>query len=184
MIEKKYQQAARILIKGGIIAYPTEATFGLGCDPDNADAVSRLLWLKKRPINKGLILVAGQFSHIAPYLAPLTTEQQHTLINSWPGPHTWLVPTTPWVPRLLRGDHDTLAVRITDHPVAAALCNHYRSALVSTSANFASQPPARTSTEVRLRLGKHVDYIVSGCVGGHPTPSIIRDLRTGEVIRA
>ncbi|MCK4586215.1 MAG: Sua5/YciO/YrdC/YwlC family protein, partial [Gammaproteobacteria bacterium] len=110
------RQTARIIERGGIIAYPTEAVFGLGCDPINPDAVLRLLTLKRRPIGKGLVLIASNIEQLKPFMAPLDAKQQHTLEASWPGPVTWLVPAKQETPVWLKGHHDTIAVRVTDHP--------------------------------------------------------------------
>ncbi|HXH04493.1 MAG TPA: Sua5/YciO/YrdC/YwlC family protein [Candidatus Competibacteraceae bacterium] len=176
--------AVRVVHAGGLIAYPTEAVYGLGCDPGDATAVARLLGLKRRPPGKGLILIAAELAQLEPFLLPLSSADRATVMATWPGPVTWLLPVRPEVPRWLRGDHDTLAVRVTAHPLAAALCRACGSALVSTSANRSGHPPARSALQVRLRLGKAVDYVLPGATGGAAKPTEIRDLRSGRVVRA
>lgn len=176
--------AARLIGAGGIVAYPTEAVYGLGCDPLNPAAVMRLLALKQRPWNKGMILIASTITQLAPYLRPLSAELEDRVSATWPGPVTWLLPARPEVPYWLRGEHETLAVRVTAHPVAAALCETFGGALVSTSANLAGHEPARRALTVRRELGQQVDYILHGALGGSDRPTEIRDAQTGRIVRA
>lgn len=179
----KLREAARCFQHGGIIAYPTEAIYGLGCDPLNWHAVKRLLQLKRRPVDKGLILIAASFSQLRPFVKPLSDEQMQPILESWPGPNTWLLPAAEGLPFWLCGKHDTLAVRVTGHPVAAALSMACSSPIVSTSANISTRKPARNSTQARARLDGKTVYIVNGRIGGRKTPSTIRDAETGSVIR-
>jgi len=175
--------ACSAIAAGGIVAYPTEAVFGLGCDPANADAVARLLALKGRPEHKGLILISDRLERLLRWLAPLDDEVRARVEPTWPGPVTWLLPAAADCPARLRGEHDTLAVRVTAHPVAAALCRAWGGALVSTSANHAGEPPARDAGTVTRLFGPKVACVVPGEVGslGRPTP--IRDARTGATLR-
>lgn len=176
--------ARRILQAGGIVAYPTEAVYGLGCDPLNPQAVMRLLSLKQRPWQKGMILIASQRQQLDPYLETVNAEIEEQLDRTWPGPVTWLLPARPEVPRWLRGEHDTLAVRVTAHPLAAALCEAFNGPIVSTSANLAGHAPARSPLRVLRELDGEVDYILHGPLGELAQPTEIRDARTGRVIRA
>ena len=168
--------------QGGLIAYPTESCFGLGCDPRNYRAVRQLLRLKRRPQAKGLILVADAFQHLARYLAPLDGAAQRLTAATWPGPHTWLIPasrkTLPW----LRGQHRSIAVRVTAHPVAAALSHVLNSALVSTSANLAGQKPLKTQAACVRAFGNKV-LVVPGKIGARKNPSTIQDLVSGKILR-
>lgn len=175
--------AARIIHQGGMVAYPTEGVFGLGCDPRQEAAVRRILEIKGRSVNKGLILIAADFSQLHPYLLPLTAEIRTRLDATWPGAVTWLLPARPKVPRWLRGQHDTLAVRVTAHPLAVCLCRATGHAIVSTSANRSARPPARSVLHVRRALGSDVDYILPGTVGERAGPSEIRDGVTGQRLR-
>lgn len=176
--------AVEQLQAGHVIAYPTEAVYGLGCDPRNADAVRRILEIKRRPMQKGLILIAAELAQLAPYVEPVDSTRMGEILRTWPGPFTWLLPAKPETPAWLTGDHDTLAVRVTAHPLAAALCRTAGTALVSTSANLSGLAPARTALQVRLQLGGQVDYILAGACGGQTRPSTIRDGRSGAAIRA
>lgn len=176
------QRATRQLRQGGVIAYPTEAVYGLGCDPLNHDAVDHLLQIKQRPAEKGLILIASRFEQLRPFIEVQPDEIQKRLDESWPGPITWLLPARTATPRWLRGDHESLAVRVTAHPLAAALCTAFGGAIVSTSANTADHPPARTALQARIRC-PGVDLIVHGATGPLVRPTPIRDAVTGKLLR-
>lgn len=174
---------ASVLRNGGIVAYPTEAVYGLGCDPRNKQALLRLLEIKQRDPHKGLILIAASFDQLAPYLTALDDNTRARILPTWPGPATWLLPARDDVSPLLRGAHHTLAVRVTAHPLAAALCRAFGGALVSTSANRSTVPPARTAQQVRADLGANLDDILDGEVGPLANPTEIRDGATGTVLR-
>lgn len=164
-----------------MLAYPTEGVWGLGCLPGRLDAVRRLLDIKRRDPNKGLILIAARGEDLELYIQPLDEEQQAKLES--PGdPVTWLVPAVEAASRLLRGTHATQAVRITRHRLCRALCLEV-GALVSTSANPEGVPPAKTSEEVDEMFGSTIDGTVEGSLGGASGPSEIRDLLTGRVVR-
>ncbi len=180
----RLRAAVRVIQSGGIIAYPTEAVFGLGCDPLDRQAVHRLLAIKQRLWQKGLILIAADFEQLKPFLQPLTMAEQARLAATWPGPFTWLIPARNTTPRWLRGRHETLAVRVTAHPLAAGLCHRCGHALVSTSANLSGQPPARSTLAVRRQLGQKIDYLLAGATGGAGKPTAIRNLRTSEWVRS
>ncbi len=176
--------AVEVVRNGGVIAYPTEAVWGIGCDPWNQKAVERILTLKRRPVEKGLILVAANESQLAPLLEPLTAEQRQTLREHWPGPFTFLIPDlNQWTPGWVRGQHSSVAVRVSDHPVVQRLCEAWGKPLISTSANRAGEEALRTQKEVVSVLGKEVDLVIPGAVGENPTPSQICDLVTGQIIR-
>jgi len=175
--------AARCIRKGGIVAYPTEAVFGLGCDPVNPSAVARLLDLKGRPWQKGLILLAENLQQLEPWLQSLGDRQSQKLDKSWPGPTTWLLPASSNCPDWLTGTHDTLAVRISAHPLVRRLCAILDGPVVSTSANNSGQRPARSVLEVRLRFGTRIDFVLPGRLGDRQRPTQIRDLASGKLIR-
>ncbi len=175
--------AVAALRAGGVIAYPTEAVWGLGCDPWNEEAVRRLLRLKRRPEAQGLILIAASREQLAPLLAPLPRERAEEICASWPGPVTWLLPAAPGVPRWLTGGRQSVAVRVTAHPPAARLCSAYGSALVSTSANRSGGRAARSASEVRYDFGRQLDALLPGVVGGRCRPTPIRDGASGAYVR-
>jgi L-threonylcarbamoyladenylate synthase len=179
----RLRRAADWVAGGGVIAYPTEAVFGLGCDPADPLAVSRLLAIKQRPPDKGLILVAAHWSQLQPWLQPLPADLEQRLRRSWPGPLTWLVPAADDCPDWLTGAHPTLAVRISAHPLVQALCTTWGGALVSTSANKSNQRPARSVLEVQLRFATRIDYLLPGPLGGRQQPTTIRDLASDRIVR-
>lgn len=174
-------RAAEVLLGGGIIAYPTEGVFGLGCLPDDLAAVQRLLQLKQRDPGKGLILIASNIEQLAG-LVSLPARQ--ALPPPDPDhPVTWIVPAGNDVHPLVRGKHAGIAVRLTSSPVAAAICDAVDAALVSTSANLSGKPTARNRFVLRRQFGRRVDYIVPGDCGPAKGASEIRDLTTGKVLR-
>jgi L-threonylcarbamoyladenylate synthase len=175
------QKAVRILDRGGVIAYPTEGVFGLGCLPDNFTAVSRVLDIKQRDPDMGLVLIAAAVAQLDGWID--LPRKDHALASDSDQPVTWIVPAADDVPRWIRGDHAGIAVRITTHPVARALCEAAGSALVSTSANISGRSPARNAFVLRRHLGSLVDYIVPGECGPASGPSEIRVLESGEIVR-
>jgi L-threonylcarbamoyladenylate synthase len=169
--------------QGGIIAYPTEAVYGLGCDPDNEAAVIKLLALKKRDVSKGVLLIAASLAQLADYLAPVAADRIHTVLASWPGPFTWVFPATSRAPYWIRGNHNTIGVRVSAHPIVRDLCQRLGHALVSTSANIQQQAPAMTREDVQRIFPIGIDVIVPGALGGEAKPTQIRDVVSGEVLR-
>ena len=168
--------------RGGLIAYPTESCYGLGCDPENRLAVQRILKLKQRPQRKGLILISSGFHQVARYLQPLALSDQARLQNEITQAVTYLMPVRPSCPRWLRGKHDTQAVRLTAHPFAKQLCRSAGSALVSTSANRSGQRPAKTRAECQRMFGGKV-WVLRGNVGKRKQPSTIRAWADGKIVR-
>ncbi len=176
------RRAAECLRTGGLVVYPTEAVWGLGCDPANTDALRRLLALKQRPAHKGLILVASHWAQFGDWLD--LDECPAVVAASWPGPTTWILPAAAGLSPLLSGGHGTLAVRISAHPPVRALCDAFRGALVSTSANHHRRASPARLAALRRAFGQEVDCYLNGPLGGEPRPSRIRDLRSGEILRS
>jgi L-threonylcarbamoyladenylate synthase len=177
------EQAAERLRAGQIIAYPTEAVFGLGCDPRNEQTVRQLLTLKNRPESAGLILIGATLDQFDPWIAPVDAGLRARAQAAWPGPVTWLFPRGANVPDFIAGQHATVAIRVTAHPVCVALCQAFGGPVVSTSANPHSAPPARSAGEVEDYFGPFLGGILQGRLGGNDLPSEIRDLRSGAVLR-
>ena len=179
----RIQWLAKQLWNGGVIGYPTEAVWGLGCDPYNTRAVDRLLQLKQRPVSKGVILIAANMKQVEPFISHLDDLQLQRLKNSWPGPITWLVPNNGMAPPWITGNSTAVALRVTDHPVAAGLCLAFGGPIVSTSCNPQGKPPARSIHEVRRYFAGELDGISNGLTGNRQNPSEIRDLLTGDIVR-
>ncbi|MDT3705749.1 MAG: Sua5/YciO/YrdC/YwlC family protein [Thiobacillus sp.] len=170
------------LRRGGLIAYPTESCYGLGCDPRNPRALQRLVRLKGRSAAKGLLLIADHFKRLQPFVRPLSAADRARMQRSWPGPVTWVVPASSACPPLLTGGRPTIAVRVTAHPGAARLCRLLGMALVSTSANKSGRRPAKTAAECRRIFGPRI-RVIAGRIGPRRRPSTLIDLATGTVLR-
>lgn len=181
LITKNLNDLKSPFLKGAVFAYPTEAVYGLGCDPKNENAVTRLLEIKQRPVEKGLILIASDFSQVESYLKPLNQDQ---IKLTQPSETTYIYPANPDTPKWLTGEFDSLAVRITKHPLVRELCETLNSALVSTSANLTGAEPARTADEVKIGLNDLIDVILDGETGDLDKPTEIRDSISGKIIRA
>lgn len=175
-------RAGRILRAGGVIAYPTEGVFGLGCQPDSMEGVARILSIKQRDPAMGLILIASDREQLKRWTDIDTSDSQ--LASTEDRPVTWIVPAAAELPFWIRGQHSGVAVRLTTHPIAAALCNAARSALVSTSANRSGQAPARTTYVLRRQFRDLVDCVVPGDCGPAAGPSEIRRFSDKQIIRA
>ena len=175
-----------VLRRGGVIAYPTEAVWGLGCDPRDQAATLRLLALKQREVDKGLILVAAAETQLAPFIDmdALDAAQRAAVRASWPGPHTWIVPASPSAPRWITGAHAGIAVRVSAHAAVVELCNAFGGALVSTSANRAGLPAVPRLEQLDPRILDGVDLVLAGETGGLERPTGIRDARTGIALRS
>lgn len=175
--------AVKTLHDGGVIAYPTEAVYGLGCDPFNASAVTKILQLKERPLKKGFILVASHWEQLEPLVNPIEPRTLFRVLETWPGSATWLFPAKSDVPKWIRGDTENIAVRVSAHPTVKALCDSFGGPIISTSANRKGQPPARDYRTTKIIFGDDVDFILPGKVSGEKNPTEIRSAITGEIIR-
>jgi len=177
--------AVEVFLQGGILAYPTEAVFGLGCDPDNKDAVEKLLALKKRPVEKGLILLAGNYSQLLPYVddSAIGQDKRDSVLSRWPGPITQVLPAKKNISPLLSGSFGSIAVRVTNHPDIVAFCNKTGKPIVSTSANIAGKPAAESWQEVQEQFPQNDIFILAGKTLGMTSPSTIINGLTSEIIR-
>lgn len=184
MNQWQVREAARALRAGGVIAYPTETVFGLGCDPLDHRAVERILALKYRPVDKGLILIGASLAQLLPFIDVQDQTLLHKLTQPTPRPTTWICPLRANVPRWLSGRHNTIAVRITTSPIAQQLCQQLGSAIVSTSANPAGLKPARSLLAIRRYFGGQLDYVLNGPSDAKAQPSRIIDLISGNIIRS
>lgn len=180
------QPAVAALRAGGVVAYPTEAVYGLGCDPQNHAAFERVFMLKQRPPTQGVLLIAADFAQVEKYIdfAQVPVAALERARATWPGPHTWIFPRAAMVPDWIAGSHAGIALRVTAHPLASALCRAFGGAIVSTSANRHGEAPARAAAQVRAAFGGEVSYILDGAVGGLERPTTIRDAISGEQVRA
>ena len=183
MLPHRFELAAKTLLQGGVMAYPTEAVWGLGCNPLDPSAVNKLLSLKHRQVENGLILVAADIQQLAPYLQGLPATLQDKLSNKGSVATTWLIPDNDYAPRWIIGRHHRVAVRVSAHPVVVNLCQGFGGPIVSTSANITGRPALLREWQLRRCFGDGVDYYLSGQLGGSDKPTEIRDVISDEVIR-
>ncbi|MEE8238057.1 MAG: L-threonylcarbamoyladenylate synthase [Gammaproteobacteria bacterium] len=179
----RFERAARALADGGLIAYPTEGVYGLGCLPGQRGAVERLLRIKRRSWRKGLILIAADIAQLEPLIILPRAGLRAEILASWPGPVTWVLKAQRGVPAWLSGGRETLAVRVTAHSLARRLCSRLESPLVSTSANRSGRPPLTRVLQVRRELGGELDDILVGPLGSLTQPTAVRDGLTGQILR-
>ncbi|MDN3653042.1 L-threonylcarbamoyladenylate synthase [Thalassotalea ponticola] len=181
-----FSTAVQAFEQGGIIAYPTEAVFGLGCDPDNTEAIERLLAIKQRPIEKGLILLAANYSQLLPYVDDnkIPQDKRFAVLSRWPDGVTQVMPANSQISKHLSGQFETIAVRVTSQPDVVALCNATGKPIVSTSCNVSGQEPAQTWQQAEQCLGDKIDFIIKGKTMGFHKPSTIIEALSGEVLRS
>jgi len=166
-----------------LIAYPTETLYGLGCDAMNADAVSSLLRLKRRPAHKGLIILTSKAAHIDQLLQNKQWRQQIPAEPCNP-PSTWLISASYKTPAWLIGQQHKLALRFTSHPLARQLCDALDGPIVSTSANPSGLPAALNDLQARQYFKNSICYYVATDTHIGTTASRIIDSHSGQIIRA
>jgi len=179
--------ALKVLNTQGVISYPTEAVFGLGCDPDSPIAIEKVLQLKKRPASKGLILIAANIEQLQNYadFSLLNNEQRDVIEKTWPGPFTWIIPAQKSLSKLVSGDFESVAVRVSDHPIVQQLCCQFGKPIISTSANLSGLEPCTTSQQVAEMFAKQplLETIIDAPVSGLANPSQIHDALSGKRLR-
>ena len=183
MKDNELSAAVDAIRHGGIIAYPTESVYGLGCDPFDLAAVTRLLAIKKRRQEQGVILIASHFEQIEALIGPIDTSILSKVRASWPGPINWLLPASKNVPSWIKGQHDSVALRISAHPIAHRLCELAGQPLVSTSANRHGEPSLTTAIDVSRSFADDIDAIIDAPLGGALKACTIIDAITDAVVR-
>lgn len=167
--------------KGQIIAYPTEAVYGLGCDPFNEEAVHAILRMKQRPVEKGLIVLIAHWDQLPLLIEDIPDKAWEPIKNTWPGPVTWIFPKAKMLPSFVSGEHQTIAVRMTAHPIARELCLEHP--LISTSANISGQEPATDFAQLHAQFPTGIDVFVEGSLGQESAPSKIFDVMSQKRLR-
>jgi L-threonylcarbamoyladenylate synthase len=182
--ETSIKQAVNILQAGGVIAYPTEAVYGLGCDPFNLQAVEKLFHVKQRPVEKGVILVAASVEQISTYVELQGRSWEGEVLASWPGPMTWVLPikATANLPDWITGGRKTVAIRVSAHPTVQALCRAFGQPIVSTSANLSNQTPASSCAEIKQVFEDSV-WCLEGELGDLMQPTQIKEASSGQILR-
>jgi len=181
-LQQQIQLAVNDLKMGKTIAYPTEAVYGLGCDPFDEVAVNNLFHVKQRPIEKGVILVAGSIEQIESWVELIGAPWEQAVLSTWPGPVTWVLPIKQPMPDWVTGGRNTVAIRVSNHPVVKALCKGFGGPIVSTSANVTSHAPAKSCKEVVEFLSDKL-FCIDAELGGLDKPTEIREATTGRLLR-
>ena len=183
LVTSNIEAICESISNGGVIAYPTEAVFGLGCDPSNLESLETLLEIKQRSPDKGLILIASSFDQLRPFLAP---DVEPTPEQSTPAPITWIFPANKDISSLLTGTHETLAVRVSAHPLVQAICSTLKHPITSTSANLSGEQPCKITSEIIEQFMHHqpaISAVLDGQTGGQLKPTEIRDASSGKILR-
>lgn len=178
------EAAAALLRAGGVLAYPTEGVYGLGCDPDNRVAFEKIFAMKRRPPELGVLLIAADLEQVEPWIGDVPPAALECARASWPGAHTFVFPRSPRVPEWVAGGHPGIALRVTAHAPSAALCRAFGGPIVSSSANRHGEPPARSVADIRAIFGDEPDGVLDAPLGGLARPTPITDAVSGAIIRA
>ncbi|MGA2655269.1 MAG: L-threonylcarbamoyladenylate synthase [Gammaproteobacteria bacterium] len=181
MYDSTITTALHVLQNGGIVIMPTDTVYGLHCDAHCLPAIEKIIALKQRDANKGLILIADSLERFAEYIEPLP-ENISEKIRSHPG-ITWLVPAQKNISKLITGEFNTVAIRICKNKMIAQLSELLHSPLISTSANISHHPVAHNKNEIVQMFPEGVDLIIEGDVPEHAKPSEIRDAFTDKRVR-
>lgn len=181
--EKQLNQAVGVINSGGVIVYPTESVYGLGCNPFNKIAVHKLLEIKQRNVNKGLLLIASHIRQILPLIKPIDANDLARALKTWPGHHTWIFPKSVLVPEWISGQYNSIAIRVSKHPVVIQLCQKSNSPLVSTSANVTNQNQLNSIKDIKSLFGDKIGYYLNASTGKEANPSTIHDAHTNTIVR-
>ena len=173
---------AHAVSQGAVFGYPTDTIWGFGCHPLIASSVARILQIKNRRADKGLILLSSKLEYCAAYVG-LDYEQLEPVTTATDRPTTWLIPASENCPVWIRGNHPTVAIRISNHPLLDFLCNRLKAPIVSTSANRSSKATVRNALQMRKQFGDELDFIVNGFTTGSNRPSEIKSLLDGTTLR-
>ncbi len=176
------QKAVKLVLQGKVIGYPTEGVYGLGCDPFNQAAVERILVIKQRSMDKGLILIASNLEQIQTLISADAQIYLHRISDSQ-SPCTWIFPKSASAPKWISGQHDSIAIRLTQHPISQALCTQIKTPLVSTSLNVSGDDAIRHYREIPLELKQKIDYVIEAPTGGLQQSTPIIDAITGNQLR-
>ncbi|WP_094751340.1 Sua5/YciO/YrdC/YwlC family protein [Psychromonas sp. CD1] len=187
MLKTDLTNALITLKNQGVIAYPTESVFGLGCDPDSEVALNKILQIKQRSAHKGLILIAANSEQLQNYadFSQLNEIQITRIQSTWPGPVTWIVPAKSTLHPLITGHFKSVAVRVSAHPLVSELCLMFNKPIISTSANLSGLEACQTATQVEEMFlnSPLLGTILRASVGKSDSPSKIYDALSGERLR-
>lgn len=166
-------EAARIIKNGGVIAFPTETSFGLGVDPTNEEAIQKIFEIKKRDHGKPITLILSSTQHLSKWVLKPNPMEKKLIKNFWPGPLTLLLKKKKSVSNLLSGGSDRLGVRVSSHPVARKLARQIGGAITATSANISGEPSLRSLAVLQKKLGNRIDGVIRNAKIGYKKDSTI-----------
>ncbi len=179
-ILKRVKEAAGILRSGGIVVYPTETVYGIGCDPLNSEACQRVYSLKKRTHSKPFILLADSMKTVEDFAGVPNAVAKKLAAEFWPGPLTLIIKPSQPLPVHLFGPSGGVAFRVTSGTVAAALSREFGKPVISTSANIAGSKPAVTYDEALTAFGNLADSVLENTEKPDGLPSTVIDLTSTE----
>jgi len=152
----------RILQAGGVIAYPTETFYGLGCDARNADAIEKIYRIKGRSYTSPLPVIAGDMDSALGLIQHIPPEGRILMEAFWPGPLTLVFQASDRVLPRLTARTGKIGLRISSHPLAARIAAALGRAVAATSANLSGAPECISASQVLENLGKHLDAVIDG----------------------
>jgi tRNA threonylcarbamoyl adenosine modification protein (Sua5/YciO/YrdC/YwlC family) len=155
------EKAAEVLKAGGVIAYPTDTIYGLGCDLYNKKAIQRIYQIKRRDPKKPFSFICSDLKHISEY-AQVTNLAYRIMKRYLPGPYTFILPGTKLVPRIMLTKRKTVGIRVPDHPICLALVKALGNPIISTSANLSGEEALTDPREIEETLGSQIDLIIDG----------------------
>jgi len=158
--QSSISEAIRVVKFGGLIVYPTDTVYGLGCDPFNTLAVKRLIDAKGQR-KKPLPILASDIEHVKT-VAKVTETAEKLARKFWPGPLTIVLKKKPQLPQIVTFGRDTVGVRVPNHPVALELLRQGNGLLIGTSANISGKKSTVTAEDAAKQLGDKVDLILDG----------------------
>ena len=171
-----------LFLQDKVFAYPTEGVWGLGCNPFSEKAVNKLINLKKRPKNKGIIVLAGSLQQLLPFTQHLSEKLKKRMNSKWPGPHTWLVPSSSETPKWLLGPTGLLALRLSNHKTVKELTKSLNMPICSTSEKISRKKPAKDSEEIRTFCYDKV-HRIEGKLDSLKKPTPVQNLESKEWLR-
>jgi L-threonylcarbamoyladenylate synthase len=170
------REAVRVLKRGGVVALPTETTYGLACDPRNAKAVAKIFKIKGRDRKKRLLLVASSMQQVKK-VVKITGVSLGLAHRHWPGPLTLVLPA--------KKGKEEIAIRVTSSPIASEVARLFGSPIVATSANRSGKPECRSATAVARAFSKQKiqpDFILDGGMLPRRKPSTVAKIGKDGVI--
>jgi tRNA threonylcarbamoyl adenosine modification protein (Sua5/YciO/YrdC/YwlC family) len=176
---RKIQRVVQVLNEGGVIAYPTDTTFGLGCDLMNKGAIERLYQIKGMSRDQALAFICPDLSDIAKY-AVVENQVYRVLKRFLPGPYTFILQATREVPKIVQTKQKTVGIRVPEHPIPVAIVRELGRPLISSTAGRHGAEPLVDPWEIDQEFGG-LDLVIDGGDAGGTVPTTVVDLSHGDV---